>query len=148
MDEDRILNQTNFEIAKDIRNDIFVQDPLCENQGEQRVGIQTPRTSISAILSQEHFYISDDTSYEELLELQERIGYVSKGVDIITIEKYTQKFIMKRKYQEHCVICLEDMNIGEHGRILKCNHFYHSECIECWLMKSKECPICKEDFLD
>lgn len=147
MEEDKILYQTNFEIAKDIRQEIYTQEPFRSGEDSDEEDSRTPRSSISSILSQE-IYITDDTSYEELLEIQERIGFVCKGVDVSTIEKNTQKFVMKRKANEHCVICLEDFNPGESTRILHCNHFYHSDCIECWLKKSKECPICKKCFLD
>lgn len=45
-----------------------------------------------------------------------------------------------------CAVCLDSFNGGEKCRILgKCNHIFHAECIDSWLMKTAACPICRTD---
>ena len=41
-----------------------------------------------------------------------------------------------------CSICLDD--IEEEVAILKCNHFFHKECISEWLSRSNTCPYCRK----
>lgn len=43
----------------------------------------------------------------------------------------------------HCVICLDDFKIGEKVAALPCIHFFHNSCIQNWIKKQKNCPICK-----
>ena len=43
-----------------------------------------------------------------------------------------------------CPICYEE--IGE-GVQLKCDHMYHSECINTWFMKKTTCPMCRYDII-
>uniref|UniRef100_A0A7S0G1Q5 RING-type domain-containing protein n=1 Tax=Rhodosorus marinus TaxID=101924 RepID=A0A7S0G1Q5_9RHOD len=42
-----------------------------------------------------------------------------------------------------CAICLDDFESGQTARQLACNHVYHKECIDPWLLQSSSCPICK-----
>jgi hypothetical protein len=41
-----------------------------------------------------------------------------------------------------CTICIEDYVEGDEIKSLPCLHFYHSECIDEWLKRSKCCPNC------
>ncbi len=40
-----------------------------------------------------------------------------------------------------CSICLE--KITEEKKLLKCNHEFHTVCINLWLNEKKECPVCR-----
>ncbi|KAK4712559.1 hypothetical protein R3W88_007072 [Solanum pinnatisectum] len=43
-----------------------------------------------------------------------------------------------------CVICLDNFKMGDKCRMLpQCNHSFHAECIDLWLLKSLYCPICR-----
>ncbi|KAK2194778.1 bifunctional Zinc finger [Babesia duncani] len=44
-----------------------------------------------------------------------------------------------------CTICLENFVHDEIIRRLPCTHAYHTSCIDAWLLRSKNCPICKCD---
>ncbi|KAJ3179274.1 hypothetical protein HDU85_004967 [Gaertneriomyces sp. JEL0708] len=47
---------------------------------------------------------------------------------------------------ETCAICLGEFMDGEIIRTLPCAHYFHSECIDPWLMEQSTCcPLCKED---
>jgi hypothetical protein len=46
--------------------------------------------------------------------------------------------------EEHgCVICLEDMEIGQKFRMMPCGHSFHQRCIFDWLLVNRLCPICQ-----
>ncbi|XP_020672193.1 probable E3 ubiquitin-protein ligase HIP1 isoform X1 [Dendrobium catenatum] len=96
----------------------------------------------------------DNMSYEELLALEERIGYVNTGL----CEQTILKCLKQRKYspskqevasleQEPCCICREDYSEGEDIGTLNCRHDFHTACIKQWLMIKNLCPICKTTAL-
>ncbi|KAI0510909.1 hypothetical protein KFK09_011520 [Dendrobium nobile] len=96
----------------------------------------------------------DNMSYEELLALEERIGYVNTGLNEETI----LKSLRQRKYspcnlevasaeKEPCCICREDYSEGEGIGTLDCRHDFHTDCIKQWLMFKNLCPICKTTAL-
>lgn len=46
--------------------------------------------------------------------------------------------------QDSCVICLCEFENGDNLMVLPCQHEFHTECINPWLLKkSSKCPICK-----
>jgi len=47
-----------------------------------------------------------------------------------------------------CVICQDEINIQCHCIILNCGHLFHKKCVELWLTKHCEkpiCPMCRKD---
>ncbi|KAK5997007.1 E3 ubiquitin-protein ligase SDIR1 [Cladobotryum mycophilum] len=48
-----------------------------------------------------------------------------------------------------CSICTEDFKVGEDMRVLPCNHQFHPNCIDPWLVNvSGTCPLCRMDLRD
>lgn len=48
------------------------------------------------------------------------------------------------KGQLECSICIGNITTGERVRRLPaCGHTYHTACIDLWLLRSAECPLCK-----
>jgi len=46
-----------------------------------------------------------------------------------------------------CSICTEDFTIGEEVRVLPCNHKFHPDCVDPWLLNvSGTCPLCRIDL--
>lgn len=45
-----------------------------------------------------------------------------------------------------CVICLSEFNVGEKESTLPCLHFFHSNCIEKWIIEKRWCPVCKYEI--
>ncbi|CAE7392341.1 rnf12-b [Symbiodinium natans] len=45
-----------------------------------------------------------------------------------------------------CMVCMEEFREGEALRSLPCLHRYHQQCIDQWLSRNAECPICKQDI--
>ncbi|KAL8218547.1 hypothetical protein R6Q57_021920 [Mikania cordata] len=48
---------------------------------------------------------------------------------------------------EVCVICQGEFETGEVCAALECEHGYHKECIEKWLQRKNDCPICRAEVL-
>ncbi|XP_059656363.1 E3 ubiquitin-protein ligase ATL4-like [Cornus florida] len=45
-----------------------------------------------------------------------------------------------------CAVCLENFKEGDQCRFLpNCNHSFHAQCIDSWLLKTAVCPICRTD---
>ncbi|XP_015067315.1 RING-H2 finger protein ATL2 [Solanum pennellii] len=43
-----------------------------------------------------------------------------------------------------CAVCLSEFEENEKGRVLpKCNHSFHSECIDMWFHSHSTCPLCR-----
>ncbi|KAK8951951.1 hypothetical protein KSP39_PZI003747 [Platanthera zijinensis] len=96
----------------------------------------------------------DNMSYEELLALEERIGYVGTGLcepailKCLKNQRYsTCKLEVASGEQEPCCICQEDYSEGEDIGTLNCRHDFHTACIKQWLMIKNLCPICKTTAL-
>jgi len=43
-----------------------------------------------------------------------------------------------------CAVCLANLEEGEEARGLPCEHLFHRSCIDAWLSKSKQCPVCRQ----
>lgn len=83
----------------------------------------------------------DNMTYEELLQLEEKIGNVSKGISQEQLEKLHQK---PCEAEGVCSICYEDVKKGDPMVYLPCTHGFHHDCIKEWLLKEKVCPMCKQ----
>ncbi|KAI9195009.1 hypothetical protein LWI28_010786 [Acer negundo] len=46
-----------------------------------------------------------------------------------------------------CSICLEPFSTQDPSTVTGCNHEYHLQCILEWAQRSKECPICWQQFV-
>nr|XP_043612741.1 E3 ubiquitin-protein ligase MBR1-like [Erigeron canadensis] len=95
---------------------------------------------------------ADLMSYEELVELSDRIGYVDGGLqeeEILECLKRPKKSIFKSfdfssKAKDYkCSICQEECKGDEDLGRLECGHYHHLDCIKQWLLRKNECPICK-----
>lgn len=88
----------------------------------------------------------DNMTYEELLELEEKIGSVSKGLSKEKINSIQVVKFRKNDYPEDkCIVCQYEFKEWEKVKLLKCKHCFHPECIDQWLMNQKVCPFCKEE---
>ena len=89
----------------------------------------------------------DHMTYEQILALQEQVGYVSKGFTKQEIQKIPTVRFYKKVYknQDKCTVCQFEFNEGETLRKLTCDHLYHKNCVDEWLTQEKKCPVCKKD---
>lgn len=56
---------------------------------------------------------------------------------------------MRTTERETCAICCCDFESGETlSRLPGCSHLFHDSCIEQWLERASNCPICRGDLRD
>ncbi|KAG5536134.1 hypothetical protein RHGRI_023801 [Rhododendron griersonianum] len=80
----------------------------------------------------------DNMSYEELLELGDRIGYVNTGLKEDMIVQCLRKTKLSdnlfsplpTEMERKCSICQEDYEGNDEVGKLECGHFYHIYCIK------------------
>uniref|UniRef100_A0A6J0VDL1 E3 ubiquitin-protein ligase RNF128 n=1 Tax=Pogona vitticeps TaxID=103695 RepID=A0A6J0VDL1_9SAUR len=48
---------------------------------------------------------------------------------------------------DNCAVCIEVYKPNDVVRILTCNHLFHKNCIDPWLLEHRTCPMCKCDIL-
>lgn len=97
----------------------------------------------------------DSMSYEDLLALEEKIGYVSTAVPEGSLSSCFKKSTYKTSFLHmqglighgdddiKCSICQEEYLNGDEVGRLPCDHQYHMACIHQWLRLKNWCPICK-----
>jgi E3 ubiquitin-protein ligase BIG BROTHER and related proteins len=102
--------------------------------------IELERQELDCMLNPE-----PEMTYEQLIELGEQIGTVSKG---LLIEEVMKLPSVKLTTPKTCSICLVTMNPGDFATELHpCGHYYDFECIKTWLELSKKCPVCSQEVL-
>lgn len=98
----------------------------------------------------------DNMTYEELLELGDKIGHVSTGLADDQIGRCLRKTklrVLNELPSQHvsaeiegkCSICQEEYEVEEEVGKLECGHAYHLHCIKQWLVRKNACPVCKAE---
>jgi len=84
--------------------------------------------------------------YEErLIEVQEMLSR-RRGLSNDTInrvDKFRWEENGSENAQTQCMVCLSNFVDGEEVRMLPCSHVFHAPCIDEWLRRCTDCPICK-----
>ncbi|EFO18865.2 ring finger-H2 protein [Loa loa] len=62
-----------------------------------------------------------------------------------TTYKYIKENDIPENEQERCTVCLNDFEMDEEVRALRCSHVFHIVCIDRWLVYNKKCPVCRLD---
>lgn len=72
---------------------------------------------------------------------------VSRGLDAAVLASLPVFTYDPKAHPENapeCAVCLSEFELGEPGRILpKCNHSFHTECIDMWFHSHATCPLCR-----
>ncbi|CAD8100578.1 unnamed protein product [Paramecium sonneborni] len=50
---------------------------------------------------------------------------------------------LESEVQETCSVCLLEYQKDAICRFTPCNHIFHSDCLEQWIMKNENCPLCR-----
>ena len=63
---------------------------------------------------------------------------------IINFDKLN-KFVVNKsnKPEDDCPICLDGFKCRQHCRKLQCSHVFHKKCVDRWLVKNVQCPVCR-----
>ena len=135
------LQQSSFQNAKiigklfDERKNLTKQYQKIKYR-EYKNEIETAIKMSIAESSRDPFNNNNDYAYEDLLSLQEKIGFVNVGLSTDEIDSIP---VSASEFLNTCAICL---NQGKIGKVLVCSHFFHKECIDKWLAEKKSCPLC------
>ncbi|GAA5816581.1 hypothetical protein MFLAVUS_010111 [Mucor flavus] len=86
------------------------------------------------------------STYEDLLRLGNMLGTVrpltttQAAVDeAIPVADWSHDF-----KDESCLVCLDEFELKQPVRILKCQHVFHRECVDRWLCEAQNsCPVCR-----
>ncbi|XP_010416196.1 PREDICTED: probable E3 ubiquitin-protein ligase RHG1A isoform X1 [Camelina sativa] len=89
----------------------------------------------------------DNMTYEQLLELGDRIGYVKTGLNEKQIKSCLRKvkpFRLDTPVEDRkCIICQDEYEVKDEVGKLKCGHRFHIHCVKQWLVRKNSCPVCK-----
>nr|AAW33880.1 RING-H2 subgroup RHE protein [Populus tremula x Populus alba] len=73
-------------------------------------------------------------------------SHVTRGLEE-TVKNSLPVFVYPRKTHQdsiECAVCLSEFEENERGRVLpKCNHSFHTECIDMWFHSHSTCPLCR-----
>ncbi|XP_014499136.1 RING-H2 finger protein ATL2 [Vigna radiata var. radiata] len=93
--------------------------------------------------------------HRELRGIQIGIGFyiadtpaaVSRGLDAAVLASLPVFTYDPKAHPENapeCAVCLYEFELGESGRVLpKCNHSFHTDCIDMWFHSHDTCPLCR-----
>lgn len=78
---------------------------------------------------------------------QEESGLSKEVIESLAVVKYNPEASKNASSEtKSCPICLDDYEAGQETKFLWCMHRFHKGCIDQWLDKHTNCPICKKDF--
>lgn len=78
--------------------------------------------------------------YETLIQLDRDLP--SRGLDQSLINRLPKFPFTNSSASSQCSICLEEFVSGDQLRALTCLHRFHVVCIDHWLGKKPQCPVC------
>lgn len=90
----------------------------------------------------------ENMNYEQLLELEERIGHVSRGYSKKEIKAIPIMYSFERREESDCPICLDKIESDMPQLSIACRHQFHISCIKKSLQNDKKCPVCKTEAID
>ena len=70
-------------------------------------------------------------------------------VQALPERKITTDFLVRQEDEafKKCMVCIMEYEDGETVRTMPCLHFFHTDCIDKWLLsRGRTCPICKFDI--
>ena len=92
----------------------------------------------------------DNLSYENLVEMSDSVQLlVGQGMSKSAINQHTLTSVYSPESDtsrdQSCSICLNDFVANKKIRTLPCFHRFHVRCIDQWLVRKSECPVCRVD---
>jgi len=79
----------------------------------------------------------------------EEQGLDKETIDSLATIKYNKETYKNLDEElKKCSICLDEFEDGQEVKFLWCTHRFHKGCVDTWLEKHTNCPICKKDFKD
>ena len=137
------LRKKYIEIKKFLMNSLINENESIKEKIEEELALKAVEQQIIDELCPN----PDKMSYEQLLELEEGLGNVNKGLSKDKINRIPEKPFHKALFDDNiqCIICMEEFNENELVKQLHCRHIFHTDCINHWLSSQKNCPFCKAE---
>ncbi|CAN6581991.1 unnamed protein product [Malus baccata var. baccata] len=83
-----------------------------------------------------------------------RRGAASRGLDATVLDTFPTldyaeiKGLKLGKEELECAVCLNEFEDDEMLRLIpKCDHVFHTDCIDVWLMSHTTCPVCRANLV-
>ncbi len=156
LNEELITKIENIKNNQINQNNNNINNSNLDNSNDLDINFENSRDREDAInyilsmmvdLPQQNYPNVDNMTYEELLELEEKIGKVSNGLTAEEIKNLKQEKFIKYKYlEDKCIICQYDFKELENIVVLPCKHCFHFLCIKPWISKQHYCPLCKTNI--
>ncbi|MCE3214984.1 hypothetical protein HAX54_000491 [Datura stramonium] len=94
----------------------------------------------------DHLYVTSDP-FEFILSfldlLDQEVNYMVEEKDPVLLGYFnTRIHVDKSDDEEICVICQAKFENEDTIGTLGCGHEYHAECINQWMLRKKNCPMC------
>jgi hypothetical protein len=94
--------------------------------------------------------MDDNPTYEDLLLLTQMLGparpstttqaAVDEAIPAVDWSDDTKKELK----DDQCLVCLDEFDLKQSVRILRCHHVFHKECVDRWLCEAhNSCPVCR-----
>lgn len=111
------------------------------------------RKRTSSAISQSNRYPDTSESDPYQRQLQQLFNLHDSGLDqsfIDALPVFLYKDIIGLKQQPFdCAVCLCQFNEQDMLRLLPlCNHAFHTECIDTWLLTNSTCPLCRGNLYE
>ena len=70
-------------------------------------------------------------------------GLTKAELKRLKVKKF--KLADSKEKDDSCVICMDEYKEGDKLYVLPCNHEYHRDCVKDWLVKQRNCPLCRKE---
>eukprot|EP00934_Nitzschia_sp_Nitz4_P000412 Nitzschia sp. Nitz4//scaffold17_size182527//88045//89019//NITZ4_001854-RA/size182527-snap-gene-0.280-mRNA-1//1//CDS//3329539340//412//frame0 len=129
-------------------NSYVHQDPMDPDRLESRRRRQLARQNFVSKSLDVKYVIEDDTEHSD-----DTPTAFTRTKSSLVLSKPNDPYVCRDSTKQPwvCSICLAEYEVGDKITWSKnplCFHVFHHECIEQWLYKHDECPLCREDFFD
>ena len=78
---------------------------------------------------------------------RDRKGDCKRILPFLPVHSWTGAPACRSAEARLCGICMEVYNVGDNLRTLPCLHYFHSNCVDPWLLEKGQCPLCRVDLL-
>ena len=158
----RFLNLFNIEYINTPNNANIFTDPFRNNIdyiGLQNVGYQPIQYPFYNIQLLEYPIINNNILFNTAIDMfniiltnpvinQQPLNDVKNVINTDELDKLPIKTLAEVDNEKHkcCSICLDEYEKESQLRILNCEHSFHKDCIDKWLIECNyKCPVCRDD---
>lgn len=84
-------------------------------------------------------------NYDEVIMDTVNNKYKNNNDNTLTVNNI-ETYTYNSNTCENCIICMCAIEKNDKCKKLCCGHIFHSECIDTWLNRVLECPICRKNI--